>query len=196
MLALTLISSAASAVTVQLSAKTEGGDKPVVVGKTNLPPGTKLMVTVSRKESSFSAQTSPTVSEDGTFRSEQFSQRGSPFNPGVYQLEIITPMAAVQPAATKEFMGADGAKLQGPLVTRSVLSGKIITYKTKFSVAGGAGSAKADQATRIEDKAARHAWWLQSCKGICTVTASASASTPEPYGKCYARCLSKEPKKK
>ena len=46
----------AQALNVSLSAKTEGGSKPIVTGVTNLPDGTDLMITISRTESQYMAQ--------------------------------------------------------------------------------------------------------------------------------------------
>src|SRR4051812_17251776 len=74
--------------------------RPIVEGTTNLPDGTELMVTLSRKSSSYRAQDKFKV-RGGQFRSAQFSNRGSPLMPGVYDLEISSPIAAFQPASVR-----------------------------------------------------------------------------------------------
>src|SRR5690348_15544312 len=90
-----LASTHASALTVTMTATVEGEEKPVIVGKTNLPDGIDLMITVRRKESQYSAQVKTKV-KGGTFRAGPFSQGGVSLNPGNYTVEVMTPVAAVQ----------------------------------------------------------------------------------------------------
>lgn len=96
---------------VVLTAKVDGGDRPVVVGSTNLPDGTELMVTVARKEIGYMAQDKARVSE-GKFQAGPFSRRGAGLSPGNYNLEVLTPYAAVQPAAVRAVMGNKGVALR------------------------------------------------------------------------------------
>ncbi|PWB82136.1 MAG: hypothetical protein C3F08_00415 [Candidatus Methylomirabilota bacterium] len=63
-----------------MSAKVEAADKPVVIGTTNLPEGTELMVTVKRSESGYMAQDKTRVSNGG-FRVGPFSQGGRSVEP-------------------------------------------------------------------------------------------------------------------
>ncbi|HXX80751.1 MAG TPA: hypothetical protein VEI46_04330, partial [Thermodesulfovibrionales bacterium] len=55
------ISGPAWGLNVTISVKTEGRDKPVIVGTTNLPDGIELIVTIRRKESSYMAQSKTRV---------------------------------------------------------------------------------------------------------------------------------------
>lgn len=70
-------------------------------GKTNLPPGTKLMLSVSEKmENGFFGQSSCLVSRDGTFQSEAFGPDGG-LNDGRYLAEVTMPVPSVQTAQIK-----------------------------------------------------------------------------------------------
>lgn len=186
---LSLSATVASATVVKLTAKTDGGDKPKIVGSTNLPAGTILMISISRPESSYRAQSKVRVDADGTFTSEQFSLGTSGLNPGTYALEVMTPLEAMQPEATAAFMGKKGSKLEGPLVGRSSLGGKIIELNTKFKIGNGAGSANKDKAARAQSQANKHEWWLQSCKDTCAMTQRAGRD----FDACYSTCAAGEP---
>ena len=58
-----------------MSARLEGDEMPLVVGATNLPDGTALIVTLQRKESRYMAQAKTGVTS-GAFRAGPFSQEG------------------------------------------------------------------------------------------------------------------------
>lgn len=90
-----LVATPASALNVIVKAHVEGDEKPIVVGSTNLPESTELMITVSRKESDYRAQDKTKVS-NGVFRAGPFSRKGSALNPGLYKIEVLSPIAAVQ----------------------------------------------------------------------------------------------------
>ena len=75
-LALLLLPSVASwSFKVTMSARLEGDEMPLVVGATNLPDGTALIVTLQRKESRYMAQAKTGVTS-GAFRAGPFSQEG------------------------------------------------------------------------------------------------------------------------
>src|SRR5687767_3086828 len=120
---LALAPSAVGALNVTMTAKTEGGERPTIVGTTNLPDGIELMVTIRRKESSYMAQDKVRV-KAGAFRAGPFSQKGAGLNPGTYALEVSSPGARLQPPQTWPVIGNDGAKLQGPLVKKSPYGGE------------------------------------------------------------------------
>jgi len=151
---LVLSVSEAFALNVTMSTKVEGGGKPVVVGKTNLPEGTDLMVSIKRKKSAYHGQIKVQVSR-GEFWAGPFTQKGSAFNPGTYTLEITVPFAPSQPASVQSQIGDHGEKLQGPLVKKGAL-GKYAEYRSTFKVAGEE-SAEKDKMARQQDKKERQA---------------------------------------
>lgn len=152
------------ALNVSMSIKTEGGNKPAVIGKTNLPDGTDVMVSISRKESSYSGQAKAKVTK-GEFRTASFTQKGAPFNPGIYKLEVTVPYAPTQPASVKAIIGEHGERLQGNLVKKSAL-GKYAVYRTTFKI-GGTVSAEKDKVARQQDKRDVEEWKNKNCKDIC-----------------------------
>ncbi len=115
-----------------LSVDLEGAPRPIVVGKTNLPDGTELMITIGRAESNYEAQ-SKTAVTDGRFKSEQFSELGEDLKPGTYAVKVLMPIPAVQPAAVQRIIGNAGQYLQGPLVKQGDL-GVTVSYTTTFTV--------------------------------------------------------------
>lgn len=154
---------------VALSAQLEGGARPLVVGETNLPDGTELMVGLSRRKSSYSAQDKASVS-NGKFRAGPFGQKGADLNPGEYTLEITTPLAAVQPAAVQQIVGSDGSKMSRPLVKTSQFGGQVVEYTQKVQV-GGAGNAGLDAAARATEKQDLAEWNAKNEKPSCRTMA-------------------------
>jgi len=92
-----------------------------VYGKTNLPVGTELMISVREKVASgFYGQSRCTVTGDGAFRSESFG-RADGLPKGVYEANVVMPIVRLQPRGTRHVVGENGEKLAGPLVTRDAL---------------------------------------------------------------------------
>ena len=192
-----LFSIQAFALTVTLTAQADGGDKPDIHGKTNLPDGIEIMITLRRKESNYMAQDKTKV-KDGAFRVGPFSQKGVALNPGTYMLEVTMPLASLQPPSTWPIIGNDGANLQGPLAKKSKFGGKIVEYKTSLKIGGGQPSAEKDKAARAQSDKDTHAWWLQSCKDTCNMTQNLARRRNEAFDfdRCYYKCVADEPKKK
>lgn len=137
--------------------------RPVVMGLTNLPDGTALLITISRKQSSFRAQSTAKVM-GGKFRSEQFSQKGKDLNAGEYKLEVSMGVAQVQTPQVRAVIGMEGEKMIGSLVQRGRY-GPTINYVTTF-LAGGIPSDEADKAARAKEKENVEAWTERSCRTI------------------------------
>lgn len=178
-------SSLCLALTPILKTTIENPARPVVVGQTNLPDGTKLMLTISRKESRFEAQAKVTV-DKGAFRSEQFSQKGADLNPGKYTLEIVMPVSQMQPGEVRMVIGNEGEKLSGPMVEKGVI-GRTVRYVTTFK-SGGPSSAQADRAARAREKSDRERWIDESCQDIAqrTVPGTNVAGRRVAMAKCVA----------
>jgi hypothetical protein len=185
--------SEAFALNVTMSTKIEGGDKPIVIGKTNLPDGTDLMVSIERNKSAYGGQSKVKVAR-GEFRAGPFTQKGSAFNPGKYTLKITVPFAPTQPSSVQSLIGDHGQKLQGSLVKKGAL-GKFAEYRSTFIVAG-AESAEKDKIARQQDKKDRHEWWIKNCKDICTAAQVQSGNiTNFDWERCNNKCLAEEGKK-
>lgn len=187
----------ASALTVTMKTNVEGGDRPTIIGTTNLPDGITLMVTVSRKASRYSAQSKVEV-KGGVFRAGPFSQKEAALNPGSYELSVTTPLASFQPPHTWPVIGNEGARLQGPLVKKSKFGGKVVEYRTSFAVAGGKADAAKDRAARVQDAKDMHEWWLRSCKNNCDTVRGLAVQRREPFDwdRCYYKCVAEEPARK
>lgn len=108
--------------------------KVLVVGVTNLPDGTDLLVSVRRKESRFYADGKAKVS-DGKFRAGPFSDKQRPLAPGRYVVEVLAPLAAVQPRPVQEALGNNYSNFTGPLVRKGIY-GTVIRRETSVIVAG------------------------------------------------------------
>lgn len=191
-----LFSAHASALTVAVTANSDGADKPIITGATNLPDDIDLMITLRRNESHYMAQDKVKV-KGGAFRAGPFTQKGAGLNPGTYTLEVSMPIAAVQPPPTWPVIGNDGANLQGPLAKRSKFGGKVVEYKTSLKIGGGP-SAEKDKLTRAQSEMDDHSWWLQSCKDTCNMAQNIARKQSEAFDseRCYYKCVADEPKKK
>lgn len=194
---LLFISGQASALNVTLTTKIEGGGKPIVSGTTNLPDGIELMITISRKESNYRAQDKVKV-KDGAFQSVQFTQKGTPFNPGKYSVEVMMPVAGVQPPASWPIIGNEGSKLEGPLVKNDSFGGKTVVFKTSMVIGTGQASPDQDKKAREQDSKDKHKWWLKSCTDICKVSQGIARKGGEAFDwdRCYHECVVDEPSKK
>lgn len=179
--------------TVTLSARLDGGSKPAVVGVTNLPDGTVLMVSLSRKQSSFLAQDKTTVS-GGAFRAGPFSQQGSDLNPGKYTIDIGSPLAALQPASVQSAFGDNGSNLKGPLTGPSPVGGTVVDYSTQVAI-GGTADADLDAAARDKAKKDLHQWYIDSCDDRCRIVKGVAVKQGKQFDQdaCYQQCLTEIP---
>jgi len=179
--------------TVTLSARLEGGAKPEVVGVTNLPDGTLLMVTLYRKQSSYSAQDKATVS-GGAFRAGPFSQQGSDLNPGKYTIYIGSPLTALQPASVQTAFGDSGSNLKGPLTEPSSGGGTVVNYSTQVEVGGNADAAL-DATAREKAKQDLRQWFIDSCDDRCRIVKGVAVKQGKPFDQdaCYQQCLAEIP---
>jgi hypothetical protein len=175
--------------TVKLLARLEGSAKPEVVGVTNLPDGTLLMITLSRKESAYAAQAKASVS-GGAFRAGPFSRQGSDLSPGKYVIDIGSPLTALQPASVQLAFGPSGSKLRGPLTEQSPFGGSVIKYSTQDVIAGDT-NAVFDATAREQARQDWHQWFIDACVDRCRIVKGVAARQEEPFdqGACYQKCL-------
>ncbi len=129
---------------------TEMPDKRVRLnGTTNLPSGTKLMLSVQEKmDNGFLGDSSCSVSPDGGFEFEAFGPRGG-LKDGRYVAEVTMPVAAVQPAAVKKVIGKNGEKLTGPLVENWSF-GVTVSQQKEFTIGVMPDAAQAERKQQTE----------------------------------------------
>ena len=135
--------------------------RPTIEGTTNLPDGAELMVTLSRKASSYMAQDKLKV-QGSKFKSNQFSDRSSPLLPGKYVLEVTGPITAVQSAAGA--LGENYSNFSGPLLKRGKF-GTTLQYEATLLIPGQSNSA-VDAAARKTAAEEKVAWLRKSCAEI------------------------------
>lgn len=93
-----------------LSAHSDGSDKPIISGATNLPDGTQVLITLSRHDTLYYRDRIATVVH-GAFSAGPFRQGQFALNPGEYQLQV-TPIPLsdqTQPAASATALSRSGA---------------------------------------------------------------------------------------
>ena len=179
----------------------ETPQRPVVSGQTNLPDGTELMITVSRKESSYLAQDKVKVN-GGKFRSQQFSQRGVNFNPGKYSVQVLMPFPSGQSKSVRAIVGEHGENLKGALVKHES-QGNLVKYNLTFQV-GGASNQKMDKIAQEQDKKNKDKWVRDSCNWILDSTEKLRSEgrltgkelTPEEKQAKFNKCVKEVADKK
>lgn len=185
-----LIALPALGLDVTLSVTSDGAPTPTVKGITNLPDGTGLMATVTRKSSGYMGQEKADV-KAGAFSFGPFSNAGKPLNPGVYSLEIGTGIATVQPPAVIAIVGQDYSKLRSPNMKKDWL-GRFMEFKSQFTVTGAVSPAN--------DKIARDKEWsLIQPNGIKYCVADCNDSkrgTNSAFMACLSRCERDWPERK
>lgn len=161
--AIALLSTAAGAATplVFLVTGNTATGRPFIEGTTNLPDGTELMATLSRRSSSYIAQNSFKV-QGGKFKSTTFSNHFAPLIPGKYVLKVTGPITAVQPVA--QALGDNYSNFTGPLLKRGEY-GTTLQYETVLVIPGQSDSV-ADAAARKAAEADKVTWLRKSCSEI------------------------------
>ena len=127
-----LSSVAADTIFVQFINKFSGGNKPTIIGETNLPNGTNISLILkkpylpdarSRLQHGLPAcedncfpltADTQTIVMDGHFSDGPFTNDGKALPPGAYTLEIITPI--FQPPEVEKIIGQHGENLRGPFI--------------------------------------------------------------------------------
>jgi hypothetical protein len=131
---------------VELTVAVEGGDKPVVTARTNLPDGTAGVVVLGNPSRNFTTDGIAVTVQQGGFRTSPITDRGAPLAPGFYDLSII--FAGIdQPPAVTAVLGEMGANLVGPNVRNFI--GKAVQYEERIAISGGRADPRADADARI-----------------------------------------------
>lgn len=121
-------------VTLALSSEKNAEGMVRIVGTTNLPDGTIVMVTLQNASSEYTAQDKTAVSS-GEFKTGFFGNDGPPLVAGTYQVTINTPVAQVQPDNVQAIIGKQGENLTGSFVkTASIGDSKIVRFSQDIEI--------------------------------------------------------------
>lgn len=121
---------------LQLEATTRlAGGHAIVEGRTNLPEGTELMVSIGRPSIAYGASDKTAVRKNGTFSGVPFTMNNGPLPPGQYEIDVIAPIYDVQPTSIKYRLGPDYAYFLGPMKVKSDM-GTTLEYRASFTVPG------------------------------------------------------------
>ena len=111
------------------------GGRVCIVGDTNLPVGTHLMLLVtSKSEGGFRGQSKTKVASDGIFISPDFGPSDG-LMPGFYEATVTMPIAQVQPVTVRSLIGHRGENLRGPLVKKGSI-GVTVQKSEAFTIGG------------------------------------------------------------
>lgn len=147
----------------------------IVVGETNLPDGADLMITVSRKESSYSGQDKTKV-VNGKFRAGPFTNRGQPLMPGKYLVRVSGPGSGVQPAGVRDAVGKEYSNFSGPALKKTQFG--VLPEVQVVAVVTGPVDAKADAAARIQKTGEVWAWRKEQCMKLADTAGALSGTRP------------------
>jgi hypothetical protein len=112
--------------------ETNGTRRPTIVGETNLPDGTDLMISIDSGTIRYNASSKALV-QDGHFQSETFSKSNSDLEAGQYTAEVSMPVALVQSQSVRAVIGEKGENLKGSLVEQGNL-GLTVSRKQPFQL--------------------------------------------------------------
>lgn len=129
-------------------------------GETNLPDGTELMVSLTRRPVVMGDKV---VVQSGRFAVDLRPLNDLPMPPGAYRLSVSTPYGDLQPGDVKSQLGSNYEALSGPLLEKSEHGSRTINYETKVEL-GGAANPKADKEARQRAYREHEAFAKRSCE--------------------------------
>ncbi|MEZ5832594.1 MAG: hypothetical protein R3D05_15580 [Dongiaceae bacterium] len=178
-----------------MSITVEGVDRPIIIGETNLPDGTVVMVTLSRTADGYAEQDITSV-QNGGFRAGPFEQHGRPLSQGLYDIQVMVPVSWMQPQHVQAVIGRDGERLEGPFVRQSdFLRARVIEYHQDLPI-GDPFAAEWDRANRAAEQKKRDGWLRENyCRSACDRAQSESEAMYRwfDWQACYQQCLNGEP---
>ena len=171
----------ANAFNVDISAKSDGSTLPRIIGKTNLPNETQLMISVERPENGYGGD-AKTLVVNGEFDAGPFSVKGENFKPGEYRLTVIMLDPALQLQHVKDVIGANGKKLTGKLVKIYATGNKGAIYKANFKIEGIIDKAS--------DKLMKEGYETEMQNNFCTSGCNLNSNgSLTKYNACMKACL-------
>ncbi|ABS40128.1 PIN-like domain-containing protein [Clostridium botulinum] len=109
-----------------------------IKGTTTLPQDTDLMFSLVNTDLNYHANSKVKVSEGNCFISDIFKKGSNPetnaLPSGKYKLEIVVPIANVQPDTVKVILGKNGRNLTGQYVSYDSIMGNTVTFLKRFSL--------------------------------------------------------------
>lgn len=171
----------ANAFNVDISAKPDGNNPPKILGRTNLPNGTQLMVSVNRSENGYGAD-AKTLVINGEFEAGPFKLQDGKLTSGTYSISVIMTDPALQLQHVKDVIGANGKKLTGKLVKTYATGNRGARYKTNFSIEG-----KID---KVNDLRIKNSYDTDAKYNFCTSGCYlSSGESPIKYNHCIRTCM-------
>lgn len=129
-------------VTLRISVEEDSKLRPKIIGETNLPDRTELLVTVSGKSTNFAGQDKTSV-QAGRFQAGPFGPPNG-LKPGQYTVDVTMPIPSTQPDSVRAVIGQNGENLKGSLVTKGE-SGVSVEVEQAFKITPtGIASGKTD----------------------------------------------------
>ncbi len=128
-----------------VAVKEENG-KLTVVGDTNLPDATNLLIWLEGNIAGETYQTQSKVAvENGKFSKAGFSYHGKPVPAGAYKVTVsMSPYG--QPQSVKAAVGKGLDNLSGPLVKESDGGGKMVKQEAEITIGGRDAANRREQA--------------------------------------------------
>ena len=114
----------------------------IIDGATNLPIGTRLMISIEDKDHDRRGQSQCDVLDGGTFNSEAIGPVDG-LLPGIYTAEVLMPIPNVQPDHVRDVIGPNGENLKGPLISTDGIG--VTVSKTHDFTVGDVGADEAQQ---------------------------------------------------
>jgi hypothetical protein len=102
-----------------------------ILGTTNLPRGMTLMADLRKVDAEYFAQDKVEV-VNGRISTTWFSDAGKALPSGAYEVNISSPLPALQPAAVRAVIGQKGENLSGP--TKTSMGSKMVDLTVKKTI--------------------------------------------------------------
>lgn len=166
-------SEVAFALDVQIRVSAEVKESVTIVGVTNLPHGSQLLISLRRPQAKYFAQ-AKTVVVNGVFRAGPFTANQSTPPPGDYFVDVTFPLAHVQAPEVRKLIGENSEKLRGKLVVKSTL-GTYAELSTKLNI-GGSALKEADENSRRRAEIELIRFRKESCEFIARLVPSRSVA--------------------
>jgi hypothetical protein len=175
----------AQALDVTMGATILGDDHPYVLGSTNLPAGTKLLIQLRLKDNGgeYRAFSDAFVGDTGKFRSERFANSRFGLKPATYTISVTLGHLSFQPSAVREVLGQSGNHMRGPLIVGQPFRTEL-RYMTDVKVAKSASAIQAEK-----DGPTRPQSLLKSCTASCDAARTIALAKGDGFG--YAQCTRK-----
>ncbi|MDO5609462.1 MAG: hypothetical protein Q4G62_01540 [Pseudomonadota bacterium] len=165
-------------------------------GATNLPPQTKLMLSVTESiNGGFSGQSSASVGKDGRFASEDIGPANG-LKPGKYLASVVMPIPQVQPESVRRIIGENGEHLTGALLTRE--DGLLSAEVEAAFIVGGADAVAAQaarDASQASEQAEQYAMWEKNIASLHDRLQAARSSGDQAKWGDFARSFTQEHRK-